>query len=197
MIEFSAIRYGIKTMIDISETELDALLSGASVRIYKPQEFLNKPNKIANDVYFINKGILRVLITDHDGEDHTIHFALEHQFIADYTSFLCKTPSISALQAIEETEVVVLPRAAIDWGYANLKEGQKLGRLIAEYYFTYQDNRIINQYARTPKQRYDAITDVFPNIHNRVPQYMIASYLGISPIHLSRLKKEEFKKYKS
>ena len=49
-------------------------------------------------------------------------------------------------------------------------------------------------YIRTPKQRYDSITDVFPNIHNRVPQHMIASYLGITPIHLSRLKKAEIKK---
>ncbi len=196
MESFAAIRSAIKQMISIADAELQLLLQGASVRTCKPQEVLNKPDRVANDVYFINRGILRVVITDHDGEDHTIHFALENQFIADYTSFLRQTPSISSLQAIEETEVVVLPRATIEWGYANLKEGQKLGRLIAEYYFTYQDNRIINQYARTPKQRYDAITDVFPNIHNRVPQYMIASYLGISPIHLSRLKKEDFVKGK-
>ena len=64
-----------------------------------------------------------------------------------------------------------------------------MGRLIAEYYFIYQDNRIQNNYFRTPKERYDNITQVFPNIHNRVPQHMIASYLGITSIHLSRLKK--------
>jgi len=90
---------------------------------------------------------------------------------------------------VEETEVVILPRASIEWGYQNLNEGQKLGRLIAEYYFIYHDNRIKNLYVRTPKERYDNITNIFPNIHNRVPQHMIASYLGITPIHLSRLKK--------
>jgi hypothetical protein len=90
---------------------------------------------------------------------------------------------------LEETQVVVLPRSIIEWGYNNLIEGQKMGRLIAEYYFIYQDSRIKNLYIRTPKQRYDSITEVFPNIHNRVPQHMIASYLGITPIHLSRLKK--------
>lgn len=93
------------------------------------------------------------------------------------------------LQTLEETQVVVLPRAAIEWGYSNLKEGEKMGRLVAEYYYIYQDDRIKNNYVRTPKQRYDSISEVFPNIHNRVPQHMIASYLGISPIHLSRLKK--------
>ncbi|HMP92016.1 MAG TPA: hypothetical protein PKD90_04040, partial [Phnomibacter sp.] len=85
---------------------------------------------------------------------------------------------------------IVLPRSAIDWGYAHLAQGQKLGRLIAEYYFIYQDNRIKNLYTRTPRQRYDAMSDIFPNIHNRVPQHMIASYLGITPVHLSRLKRK-------
>ena len=69
-----------------------------------------------------------------------------------------------------------------------MENGNKLGRLIAEFYFIYQDARINNAYIRTPKERYDLITDVFPGIHQRVPQHMIASYLGITPIHLSRLK---------
>ncbi len=193
----SQIKQVIEQMVSISGTELEEFLSKTTVKTFKAQEILNKRDKIANDIYFINKGILRVLITDNDGEEHTIHFALENQFISDYSSFLMKTPSIATLQTLEETELVVIPREAVEWGYANLKEGQKLGRLIAEFYFIYQDNRIINQYARTPKQRYDAITDVFPDIHNRVPQYMISSYLGISPIHLSRLKKAEILKKKS
>jgi hypothetical protein len=75
-----------------------------------------------------------------------------------------------------------------------LAQGEKLGRLVAEFYFLYHDHRIKNLYARTPKQRYDTLAEVFPNIHNRVPQHMIASYLGITPVHLSRLKKAELKK---
>ena len=88
-------------------------------------------------------------------------------------------------------EAVVIPRKAIEWGYQHLKEGDKLGRSIAEYYFIYNDNRIKNIYIVPPKDRYDAIESVFPNIHNRVSQRLIASYLGITPIHLSRLKKAE------
>jgi hypothetical protein len=90
---------------------------------------------------------------------------------------------------MEETEVVVLPRNSVEWGYNVLKEGQKLGRLIAEFYFIFQDNRIKNMYLASPRERYENITKVFPNIHNRVPQHMIASYLNITSVHLSRLKK--------
>lgn len=183
------IRQVIRQMINISEDELNGFLSQTIPKTYKRQEILSRPNAIPNEIFFINKGLIRVIITDKDGTEHTIHFALENQFIADYSSFLQKKSSLYTLQTVEETEVVILPRAAIEWGYQHLTEGQKMGRLIAEFYFIYQDDRIKNRYTRTPRQRYDSITDVFPNIHNRVPQHMIASYLGITSVHLSRLKK--------
>jgi len=188
------IRQVIKQMINISEDELSDFLNQCIIKSFKRQETVSRPNAIPNEIYFINKGLIRVIVTDNEGTEHTIHFALENKFIADYSCFMLKQRSLYTLQALEETEVMVLPRSAIDWGYKKLNEGQKLGRLIAEFYFIYQDNRIKNMYARTPKERYDSITDVFPNLHNRVPQHMIASYLGITPVHLSRLKKGEIQK---
>jgi CRP-like cAMP-binding protein len=188
------IRQVMKQMINVSEDELNDFLNQIVVKSFKRNEILSRPNVIPNEIFFINKGLIRVLITDNKGTEHTIHFALENQFIADYSHFIQQQPSIYSLQTLEETEVVVLPRSAIEWGYKNIKEGQKMGRLIAEYYFIYQDDRIKNLYVRTPKQRYDNITTIFPNIHNRVPQHMIASYLGITSIHLSRLKKAEIMK---
>lgn len=185
------IRQVMKRMISVSEEELNGFLSQTITKTFKRQEIVSQPNAIPNEIFFINRGIIRVLINDNTGTEHTIHFALENQFIADYSNFIKKQVSLYTLQTVEETQVVVLPRSAIEWGYVNLKEGQKMGRLIAEFYFIYQDDRIKNMYARTPKQRYDSISEVFPNIHNRVPQHMIASYLGITPVHLSRLKKAD------
>lgn len=184
----------MKHMIKVSDVELNNFLRNAFIKKFKRQEILSRPGLVPNEIFFINKGLVRVLIEDSEGAEHSIHFALENQFIADYSNFIEQKPSLYNLQALEDTEVVVLPRKTIDWGYGELTEGQKMGRLVAEYYFIYQDNRIKNTYLRTPKQRYDSITEVFPNIHNRVPQHMIASYLGITPIHLSRLKKAEIEK---
>lgn len=188
------IRQVMKQMISISEDELNEFLSQAITRTFKRQETVSRPNAIPNEIFFITKGFIRVLVTDNEGIEHTTYFAAENQFIADYSNFIQKKPSFYTLQAVEETQVIILPRPVIEWGYKNLTEGQKLGRLIAEFYFIYQDERTKNMYVRTPKQRYDSITEVFPNIHNRVPQHMIASYLGITPIHLSRLKKSDSQK---
>jgi len=176
-------------MIAISDEEADKFMSLCYRKLFKKKELLSDDDRYIDEVYFIEKGILRVKITDLEGREHTTHFAIENQFIADYNAFLTKKKSRYQLEAMENTDVIVMPRAAIEWGYANLQEGEKLGRLIAEYYFLYLDTRIQHLYTLLPIERYNLMSEIFPNIHNRVPQHMIASYLGITPIHLSRIKK--------
>lgn len=183
----------ISQMISISEDEAENFMSRCYRRKFKKKEILSEDYKIIDEVYFIEKGIIRVKIYDLNGTEHTIHFAIENQFIADYRAFLTREKSRYQLEAMEATDVIVLPKDAIEWGYSHLKEGQKLGRLIAEFYFTYLDTRIEHLYTLSPIERYELMNQIFPNIHNRVPQHMIASYLGITPIHLSRIKREAIK----
>lgn len=180
----------VRAMISITDDELRGLLQNCFVAQFNPKQFLSHQDKQCNEIFFIVSGLTRSLIVDHRGEEHTIHFSLENQFVSEYTSFMLKQPASNSIQALEKTTVVVLPRQSIEWGYANLQQGDRLGRLIAEYYFVYFDNRLKNQYIYSAAQRYENISRVFPDIHNRVPQHMIASYLGISPVHLSRLKKD-------
>jgi len=183
-------RHTISSMISISPAEMEEFISFCYRKSFKKKSLLSDDDKFIDEVYFIEQGILRVKIIDLEGREHTTHFATENQFIADYNAFLTRKRSRYQLEALEDTQVIVLPRTAVEWGYSNLEEGEKLGRLIAEYYFVYLDTRIQHLYTLTPIERYDLMSSIFPNIHNRVPQHMIASYLGITPIHLSRIKKE-------
>lgn len=188
-----ALKNTIRYMIPVSDTEMNYFLQLCKQQFFPKKSMLSKPDTVCNQVFFVEKGLVRVVVTDTKGLEHTVHFAAENQFVTDYSSFLLKTPSSYDIQALENTEVVVLPREAIEWGYQNLQFGDRLGRFIAESYFIYHDMRIKNTYARTPRERYDTITQVFPDIHNRAPQHMIASYLGITPVHLSRLKKGDYR----
>ncbi len=188
------IKQTIRQMIEISDEEMDNFLKDCSTRKIKKKEVVNSVNQIPNEIYFINKGLLQMTCTDQAGVEHTIYFAMENQFVCDYSCFIQKVTSHYTLKAIENTEVVVLPRSAIEWGYKYLTQGDRLGRLIAEFYFIIQDSHITSRYIYSPKERYDMISEIFPNINSRAPQHMIASYLGITPIHLSRLKKEDYLK---
>ncbi|WP_431158254.1 Crp/Fnr family transcriptional regulator [Winogradskyella poriferorum] len=185
-----SLKNAIESMIEISQKEMDTFMSFCYKKSFKKKEILSDDDKFIDEVYFIEKGILRVKIIDLEGTEHTTHFAIENQFIADYNAFLTQQKSRYLLEAMENTDVIVLPRKAIEWGYTNMSSGQKLGRLIAEYYFIYMDTRIQNLYTLSPIERYKLMDEIFPKIHNRVPQHMIASYLGITPIHLSRIKKQ-------
>lgn len=180
-------------MIKISEADASQFMGFCYRKSFKKKALLSDDDKFIDEVYFIEKGIIRVKITDLDGREHTTHFAIENQFIADYNAFITQKKSRYQLEAMEDTDVVVMPRSAVEWGYKHLEEGQKLGRLIAEGYFVYLDTRIQHLYTLSPIERYGLMSDIFPNIHNRVPQHMIASYLGITPIHLSRIKRQAVK----
>ncbi|MEL6254317.1 MAG: Crp/Fnr family transcriptional regulator [Bacteroidota bacterium] len=184
------IKTAISQMISLSEKEAEELMGFCYEKSFKKKSILSEDDKFIDEVYFIRKGILRVKIIDLDGKEHTTHFAIEGQFIADYNAFLTRKKSRYQLEAMEDTEVIVLPRQGIEWGYEHMTEGEKLGRLIAEYYFIYLDTRIQHLYTLSPIERYELMNEIFPNIHNRVPQHMIASYLGITPIHLSRIKRQ-------
>ena len=184
------IKQAISQMISLSAVEEEKLMGFCYEKSFKKKSLLSEDDKFIDEVYFIRKGILRVKIIDLDGKEHTTHFAIEGQFIADYNAFLTRKKSRYQLEAMEDTEVIVLPREGIEWGYEHMKEGEKLGRLIAEYYFIYLDTRIQHLYTLSPIERYELMNEIFPNIHNRVPQHMIASYLGITPIHLSRIKRQ-------
>lgn len=89
------IRTVIRNMIEISDEEMDKLLFSCIIKKFKRYEVVSRPDVVPNDILFINKGLFRVLIKDSDGTEHTLHFALENQFIADYSAFILKRPSLS------------------------------------------------------------------------------------------------------
>jgi CRP-like cAMP-binding protein len=180
----------IRQMIPIAEKELETFVSFCEIKNYQKKEIISRPLTKISHTLFVNKGILRFFLTDARGNEHTTHFSRENEFTGDYSSLLLNKQSIYCIQALEDIEVVTIPLAAINWGYENIKFGDRLGRLIAESYFLFMDHRISNNYVKSPKERYDTITKMYPDIHNRASQHMIASYLGITPVHLSRLKRK-------
>lgn len=183
-----AARY-IRTLITADDNELRGLLALCEVRTIPRRAYLSRAGERVDEVYYIVRGLLRVVLVAANGAEHTTHLAYEDRLFAEYTAYLLRPPATYDLQAFDVTEVVVLPRPAIEWGYRHMAQGERLGRLIAEQYFVYLDQRVQGLLTLPPEVRYAQLTRIFPDVHARVPQHMLASYLGITPEHLSRLKR--------
>lgn len=184
----------IKSQINASDDELKELISKCEIKTYKKKTIISKSNNTNQDLFFIEKGLIRLFITDSRGIQHTTHFAQENVFITDYTALASGEPAKYNLEAIEDTEIVILSKKNLNWLYTNLEEGEKLSRKVLDNYFVYFDNRLQHFYTHTPQERFDLMNSIFPDIYNKVPQHMIASYINITPVHLSRLKKRALKK---
>lgn len=180
----------ISSLIEISDDEWEYYSSMFEIKEFKKKEILLQANTVCKEVYFVNKGLLRIFFIDKNGNESTFHFSQEHDFASDYESFLKKMPSNYYIQALENTQVVVMSQFMVNDGFTKLRKGEKLGRLLAEKYFFIFSNKIKGLYTLTPLERYQLMNKQFPGITQRVPQHFIASYLNVSSVHLSRLKNE-------
>jgi CRP-like cAMP-binding protein len=119
----------------------------------------------------------------------TGHIFFEDEFVADYQSFLTQQPSLVTIQALEASELLCLSHQAIQTLYEVVPAWQKMGRLIAESVYLCAQKRTASLLLDTPEARYMNLLNEHPDIFERVSQYVIASYLGVAPETLSRIKK--------
>jgi len=187
--DFGAIQDLILHYIEIDEMEWQQCKSMFIVRRIKKKEIILCKGEVCRGIYFVVKGLLRIYFIDQNDDEKTFHFSLENTFATDYQSFLKVIPADFYIQALENTTVVQITYEMLQLLYGNLRNGEKLGRLIAEDYFFLLNDKIKAFYTQTPLQRYNSMNASFPKILTRVPQHYIASYLNISPVHLSRLKR--------
>ena len=178
----------ISQYIDIDDEEWVHFSSLLRFRKFSKNEVIITEGSLTKDIYFVVNGMLRTYFTNGDGEDKTFHFSSENTFAADYESFLKSSNSRYSIQALEDSMVILISLEALTNYYKTLRYGDKLGRIIAEKYFFLWSDRIQDIYMLTPLERYNNMKCQFPDILQRVSQYYIASYLNITPVHLSRLK---------
>jgi len=180
----------LKSMSVITDEKLTIFLSKCYRRELAAQEIFLNEGDLVDKVYFIESGIVRHYINDSSGNEHTSDFMFENQFDTDYSAYVSRTKAAYNLQALKPTRLIVIPREAYDWIIHNVVDGERLIRLVTENFFIYFEKRLRERYLLTPLERYQALEEKFPEIYILVPQYMIASYIGVSKVHLSRLKNQ-------
>lgn len=144
--------------------------------------------KINKYIGFINKGLVRYFV-DKNSEEATFIFSKEGEFIADYQSFSQHKSSIQTIQAIEDCELLVIDYANVQHFFHTTKNGNFLGRIIIENRFDVMVNQLLSIYLHSQEERYKKFIETYADLSQRIPQYLIASYVGIKPESLSRMRK--------
>jgi CRP-like cAMP-binding protein len=181
--------YYQKKIPDMQEEDWNRLKEHLTVQYLKKGEFLTRNGDICRHVSFINRGLLRMFYLV-EGKEVCTGFMAENEYFAAYDSFLTHEPSAGNIDALEDCELINLSFNDMQTLYRSNPVFEIFGRKIAEMLFillSSQTNRLLTL---TPEERYQMLLDKQPALIQRVPQYMIASFIGITPEHLSRIRKK-------
>lgn len=184
----NSLLYSIQNLITLSPAEIELVKSLFKERVYKKGDFFLAEGQVCKQVGFVVKGLMRYYI-NHDGEEKTYAFSKENDYVCNYESFLPQSPSSKIIQALEDCNMLVISHADLQALYANVREGERFGRMAIEKVFMQLLKDINSFYTETPELRYQRFIENHADLQQRVSQYHIASFVGVKPQSLSRIRK--------
>tara|TARA_R110002111_G_scaffold42368_5_gene78017 strand:- start:768 stop:1352 length:585 start_codon:yes stop_codon:yes gene_type:complete len=180
----------IKNYITLTAEEETILLSKIVHRKYLKDQYIVQQGDVCNSVSFIISGCTKTFYMGLEGQEHIVMFSIEDWWTSDLGSFITQTPADFNLQCIENTELIQFTYENLEYLYKKIPNLERLFRKIVERAFVASQKRIIRNFSLTAKERYQIFKKTYPKIEQRVPQYMIASYLGITKEFLSKIKSQ-------
>ncbi|WP_062057063.1 Crp/Fnr family transcriptional regulator [Aquimarina longa] len=178
----------VRNYIDISDEEMKLFYKYLTVRKFKKKEYLLREGEICKARYFIIKGCIRSYYIDEKGVERILDFGIDKWWFTNYVSLINNKPSENFIQAIENLEVLQLHRDCFDELLEKLPKIDRLFRLIMEKTHIAYLNRIKYMHSLSGEDMYKKFIQANPKFMQRVPQYMVASYLGLSPEFVSKVK---------
>jgi CRP-like cAMP-binding protein len=173
----------------ISEEALAQIEAVSRVRKFRKKQYLLQEGDVCHLHAFITKGLMRTYSVDDSGNEHIIRFAMENWWISDRESLLSGQPSRFNIDAIEDSEVVVIEKADMEHLTETIPVFNQMVNNILNKSFVVSQTRIHESISTNAEEKYQNFVKRYPEFALRVPQGMIASYLGITPETLSRLRR--------
>jgi len=180
----------INNYIDLSEKEIAFLRSNTNYKKYLKGHYIVQQGAVCKHTNFIISGCTKNFYVDQQGQEHIVTFAIENWWSADLSSFITQTPSDFNVKCIEATEVIQFTYQNQDEIFQNIPKMETLFRKLLEKALVSSQKRIVNNFSLSAKDQYLYFKKQFSTIEQRVPQYMVASYLGITKEFLSKIKTE-------
>jgi CRP-like cAMP-binding protein len=191
------LRANVQKRITPSEKGLEFFISLGEERKYRKREKVVVAGELARFEAFITKGCVRMYYTDARQHEHNVLFGFEDWWVCDLISFYTGAPSHHSIEALEDTTVICYRYEDIDKVLNSFPEFERYFRLLMQKAYISGQQRIISSLSKSAEERYIDLVSKFPQLEHRVAQHHIASYIGISPEALSRIKRSMIERSRS
>jgi len=159
-------------------------------RKVRKRQFLLQEGDVCRHLAFVNSGCLREYTVDQKGDEHITQFAIKNWWISDLNSFLSGVPATYNIDALQDSDVLLLEKSARENLFESVPKFERFFRLLLEANYIATHKRINDSLSASAEERYLAFIKTYPDLVEQIPQNQIASYLGITPQSLSRIRKE-------
>jgi CRP/FNR family transcriptional regulator, anaerobic regulatory protein len=180
--------------LPLNEAEIDAVTSRVVERKVKRKQYILQEGDICKYFTYVVEGCFKMYGVDNSGAEHNLVFAAEDDWISDIGSLHKEKPSKLFIEAIEPSVVLQLSKGDLWYLYTNFPKFDRNFRVIIEDKYIELQNRLLQAFSSSAHERYENFLEQYPNLATRLPNTQIASYLGITPEFLSKVRNERTKK---
>lgn len=188
-IMYTLLAQHLQKHIDISLEEAQDFCQLFELKCFKKKEFLLTQGEIYKIEAFVVSGLFKVFHTNNEGNEQILYFAAEDWWLSDLDSFFYQTPSRLSIQALENSEVLLIFKEKKQWAFDYIPYTERLFRIISQKGYTAMQRRMIGLLSQTAKQRYWEFWEQYPNIAKRLSNIQMAGYLGVSQEFVSKIRK--------
>ncbi|MFY8024615.1 MAG: Crp/Fnr family transcriptional regulator [Sediminibacterium sp.] len=178
----------VKDKVLLSEAEQKLVKTFFSPKKIRKRQYLLQEGNICKHLAFVEKGLLRSYNVDEKGIEHMIHFAWEGWWMADMLSFLSIEPSTYHIDAIEDSELLLISRSDFEDMLLEVPVMERFYRILFQNNIISKERRLISSISNSAEEKFIHLSATNPELIKRIPQQLVASYLGITPETLSRIK---------
>jgi CRP-like cAMP-binding protein len=191
---FEILRAYFERSFPVNDEQFALIKSVMMTKSLRKGQFLLREGEVAKFGAFVARGILRSYVIDNKGKEHIIQFAPENWWISDKSGLTDGSPSTFFIDAIEDSDMLLIDLKGHHTLIEKLPGYADSFRMGIQKRAAVKDQRIVHSLTATAEERYNDFMETYPSIARRVPQHMLASYLGITPETVSRIRKQASRK---
>lgn len=184
------LRSHIEKRVHLTDEEFETVIKFFVVKKLRKKQFLLNEGEVCRHIGFVSSGCLREYTIDNKGAEHIIQFAIQDWWVSDLNSFLSGSPAKYNIDALQDSELLLLEKSSRDKLLDVCPKMERFFRFLLEANYIASHKRVTDSLSTSAEDRYLQFIKTYPKLLEQVPQNQIASYLGITPQSLSRIRKE-------